>query len=560
MIRPFERIVRAVSGRRAAAPGLSATPVEAEYAAWLSGRLAERSARPRPPAPAGLLSLITCVYAGSGVRLFAETRDSVLTQTEASFEWLILANGSLPAPLEQAVTVAAADPRVTLIRRPQNLGIMGGMRVCLEVASGDYVLPLDGDDLLTPDAVAVLAEALVAGGLPLFLYGDEDAWVEGEPRHPYLRPDWDPVLNLASSYVWHPAVFRRDEALRIGVFADSRSEYCQDWDTLFRFLRAGAEPVHLPEILYHWRAHEGSSTNRADRVQGSLDSQRHVLEVALAETSAAQHFEIAEFPLDRGLPEWWVRRRHVEPPAIDALLLADDPAGRAGGRAHDDHGWSRAGAGPIRAVRRLPADITVSELAGHAGSADADIVLIADAALTPIGDDWAWEAAGLLELFPRVVAVGGRVLDESGVVQTGELLVGPDGELVCPDAGRAATDPGYYAFALKPRLTDAVDGRLMFVRREWLAEALRELPAQAKSRFLGVWLAAVARRRGGQIAYSPVVAASAPFGYEWTEMWPVEERAAFAAVWAATPASARWETRRRAALLGENRPCPDPRS
>jgi hypothetical protein len=185
-------------------------------------------------------------------------------------------------------------------------------------------------------------------------------------------------------------------------------------------------------------------------------------------------------------------------------------------------------------------------------------VLFIDASLSPLGDAWAWEAFGLLDLFPRLVAVGGRVVDPSGSVLTGELLVAPGARLACPDEGREHADPGYYAFSLKPHLTDAVSGRLVFVRRAWLAESLARLPEPATLSLLGGWLGVLAAAGDRQIAYSPIITATCPAGHACTETCTADERAAFATAWGGEAASGRWETRLRAADLGERRPLAAP--
>ena len=61
----------------------------------------------------------------------------------------------------------------------------------------------------------------------------------------------DPVLNLASSYIWHLCCIRRDAALREGLYTDPGATWCHDWDTSFRIARSGEAPLHVPEVLYH---------------------------------------------------------------------------------------------------------------------------------------------------------------------------------------------------------------------------------------------------------------------------------------------------------------------
>ena len=59
-----------------------------------------------------------------------------------------------PAGHARRLERIAAEPRVKLSRVEANLGIIGGMRACLERPRGRYISPVDPDDLLTPDACA----------------------------------------------------------------------------------------------------------------------------------------------------------------------------------------------------------------------------------------------------------------------------------------------------------------------------------------------------------------------------------------------------------------------
>ncbi|WP_457849541.1 hypothetical protein, partial [Staphylococcus aureus] len=75
------------------------------------------------------------------------------------------------------------------------------------------------------------------------------------PRHPYCRPDFDPVLNDETSYIWHLNAIHREKGIILGVFTDELATWTHDWDTAQRMQAANACIVHVPEVLYHWRQH-----------------------------------------------------------------------------------------------------------------------------------------------------------------------------------------------------------------------------------------------------------------------------------------------------------------
>ena len=58
-------------------------------------------------------------------------------------------------------------------------------------------------------------------------------------------------------------------------------------------------------------------------------SQKHVLMRQVARQAQPENFEVVLSPIMRGAPEWWARRRHLNPEPLDLILRAKpdgDPA------------------------------------------------------------------------------------------------------------------------------------------------------------------------------------------------------------------------------------------
>lgn len=410
--------------------------------------------------------MLTALYAKSDAALFGALAASVERQSLPCKEWIIAAQGPLSPELRERIESVRRHPWTRIIELPTNLGIVRSARLCLDAAQADYVVPVDGDDLLTLDALQVLACALSRAPGTLFMYSDEDQLIDGVPAHPYWRPDWDPVLNLESSYVWHLSAFHRESALRLGVFTDAGADWCHDWDNVTRFANAGHVPLHVPEVLYHWRQHPASGTNRPGVNPGSLRSTHHVLARQLARQASAEHFELAYFPINRGVPEWHIARRRTAPAAAELIVLASD-ARRT--RALLDSVERHFDYRPA-SIREVAAHDHAA-LASALAAGQAPIVWLVSDSIVFEDDRAPWEALRLLELHPRVQAVSGRLVDGSG-------------RLAWPWAGAAESDPGPYALALKPHTIEVAPADLVFARRGFLADAV-----------------------AGAVAYSPLVRA-----------------------------------------------------
>jgi|GEM_PF-552638 len=472
------------------------------YADWQSMYLATRLARARTHAievdPSIDFSILTTLYAGTDAKLFLLTAATVLEQTCDNFEWVLLAHGPISPGVDGVLRRLATDPRIRVHRLATNLGIVGGMRHVLEAARAEYIVPLDSDDLLTLDALQLLAaEISAAAERPAYIYSDEDILAGSGPRSPYLRPDWDPVLDLENSWIWHVGAFRRDLALKLGVYQHKGSEYCHDWDTVYRFTVAGHRPLHMREIAYHWRHHEGSTSNSENPDQGSAGSVKSLLQQKITDRGLNAICQVAPYPLWRGALEWWIERRPTQLPPLATLLFGER---------------SPALPLPIKGLRvqTVPIDQFLRALRDTVGSLPDDAIVLlasADAALPDIGSFL--EAIKLLEFVDDLVAVTGRLLQGGTVVSSG-LVTDEHGRLSAPYDNRSIDDPGPYALAWKPQCVAVPASVLVFVRADFMKSALASCPGHCSANELPLWLGALAMAEGKRIGFSPLVVGMAP--------------------------------------------------
>ncbi|MBR4768221.1 MAG: glycosyltransferase [Lachnospiraceae bacterium] len=183
---------------------------------------------------------------------------SVQAQTYGKFE-LCIADGSYPET-EVAETLSEAagkDSRIRYVVLDRNLGISGNTNEAMKLAKGDYIVLMDHDDLLRPDALFELAKA--AEDKPRCIYTDEDKITADlfMRYQPAFKPDFDPVLLTANNYVCHLFAVRSDVAEKAGPF-DPKTDGSQDHDFILRCTELGSVK-HVPKAVYHWRSHPGST-------------------------------------------------------------------------------------------------------------------------------------------------------------------------------------------------------------------------------------------------------------------------------------------------------------
>nr|WP_222533338.1 glycosyltransferase family 2 protein [Azospirillum sp. 412522] len=216
--------------------------------------------------------------------------ESVREQIYPHWE-LCIADDASPSPHVAAVVAEyqALDPRVKFVRRPANGHISAASNSALEMASGDFVALLDHDDEFSPLALYMVAEEINGHPDASLIYTDEDKIDESGTRFdPYFKPDWNPDLMLSHNMITHLAVFRRSVLVELGGF---RSAYdgSQDYDLMLRMIeRIGPQGIrHIPFILYHWRAIQGSTALAHGEKPYAHDLARKVIKEHLDRTGHA---------------------------------------------------------------------------------------------------------------------------------------------------------------------------------------------------------------------------------------------------------------------------------
>jgi len=95
-----------------------------------------------------------CIPAYNGVRFLEQCIDSVLAQTFADFELLVVDDQSSDDTLSIVKSYAAQDPRVRVLRNEKNLGLVGNWNRCAELARGEWVKFVFQDDMIAPECLA----------------------------------------------------------------------------------------------------------------------------------------------------------------------------------------------------------------------------------------------------------------------------------------------------------------------------------------------------------------------------------------------------------------------
>ena len=189
--------------------------------------------------------------------------DSVLAQTFADFELIIINDGSTDGSPEIIEEYARADSRVRAFGQAGQ-GLVSALNRGLAKAAGRYLARMDSDDICLPQRFQAQVEALEARselgvvGSAVLTIDDRDE-VTGQRVYPHGSALRERLLH--GDLLCHPAIMGRTELFRQAGGYRAYYQHCEDYDLWLR-LSALAELDNLTEPLLLYRVHGDSVTSR----------------------------------------------------------------------------------------------------------------------------------------------------------------------------------------------------------------------------------------------------------------------------------------------------------
>jgi len=224
-----------------------------------------------------LISLVMPVW-NTPKEILDQTISSALRQTYQNWELCIVDANSDPDTRQGLSAWSKVDGRLKIRFLDENKGIAENSNEALTLADGEFVGFLDHDDLLAPFSLFEVVQRFQLDRDLDVIYSDEDKINEGGIRFdPFFKPDFSPDFLRSVNYIAHFLVIRKALGDQMGWFREGY-DGAQDYDLLLRVIEKARSVVHVPKILYHWRAWTASTASGADAKPYANTSGRKALQ------------------------------------------------------------------------------------------------------------------------------------------------------------------------------------------------------------------------------------------------------------------------------------------
>lgn len=228
------------------------------------------------------VTVLMSVY--NGQTYLREAVDSILNQTFCDFEFIIINDGSADGTAD--ILQHYDDERIRLVDNEENIGLTRSLNKGLELARGEHIARMDGDDIALPDRlekqVHLLDEHLSVGlvsssYIKINAAGEEIGFQKVRTTNDEIKK----VLLRSNSFCHPSSMFRKKCIERVGAYRE-KLKVAQDYDLWLRIAEQ-FEVANIEEPLCKWRVRSDSisAAKRAQQASGHhlaslLAIQRHL--------------------------------------------------------------------------------------------------------------------------------------------------------------------------------------------------------------------------------------------------------------------------------------------
>ena len=203
--------------------------------------------------------IIPCYNQG---QYLPETLDSVLAQTTSDWECVIINDGSSDNTEEVAQNYCDRDSRFIYVYQ-ENQGVVEARNNAIRHSHGKFILPLDGDDLISPQFAEKAADVLENDKDVKIVYCEVEYF--GDRTGNMKLPDFSISTMLRANCFTNTSMYRRTDFEQVGGYNPNMKDGYEDWDFWLSILESGGRTHKLNFVGLHYRINNDTSRNRKAR-------------------------------------------------------------------------------------------------------------------------------------------------------------------------------------------------------------------------------------------------------------------------------------------------------
>ena len=223
---------------------------------------------------------------------------SILNQTYNNFEFIIVIDNPRNIEIIELVkNFSIKDKRIKYVINKKNIGLALSLNKGIEIASGDYIARMDGDDISKKDRLEKQIN---------YLYENSDICLLGSFAES-INEDGKKIGNLKvetnfekikrkmkyeNCFIHPSVVFKKEVFKKVGGYR--KFPCAQDYDLFSRIVDNGYKASNLSDFLLLYKVRENNLTNKKRLLQVLLSEYIHKLSKERKKNNGKDNFNTDE--------------------------------------------------------------------------------------------------------------------------------------------------------------------------------------------------------------------------------------------------------------------------
>ncbi|RXM52018.1 MULTISPECIES: glycosyltransferase family 2 protein [unclassified Chryseobacterium] len=182
-----------------------------------------------------------------------ECLESVLQQTYQNWECIIVNDGSPDNTEDFAGKWVERDSRFHYLHK-ENGGLSSARNAGIDIAKGEWILPLDADDKISPVYLELAEKEFNKGYTVIYCEAEKFGVESGK----WILPDYNTQTLALRNIIFCSAFFKRTDWEKAGGYDTSLIYGLEDWEFWISILKDGGKVYRINHVCFYYRIKENS--------------------------------------------------------------------------------------------------------------------------------------------------------------------------------------------------------------------------------------------------------------------------------------------------------------
>lgn len=188
-----------------------------------------------------------------------ETVSSALNSTHLPIEIIIINDGSTDNTQEIGLKLQSQFKNVRYFEH-QNKGPSATRNYGVQQSRGEFILPLDADDKISPRYIEIASQILQVDEQVKVVYSE--AMFFGNKKGKWNLPEFDLKKLATENLIFNCSMYRKTDFIKSGGYSEDMKYGWEDWEFWISMLKRGGKAYKIPEVCFFYRIKDSDSSLR----------------------------------------------------------------------------------------------------------------------------------------------------------------------------------------------------------------------------------------------------------------------------------------------------------